>query len=135
MGSTRSLSASSEPFPVFTRSTEVSRGSPAGYATRLTTPSPAFNRNPLPYSPGSAFRSVTPSPPRSAGLLSSVTPLGHRRTLSAGNGDGADPNVRASFASGSCSSVEELTARSEELEHQRRQVSDVCTVLPADRVS
>ncbi|KAJ9581138.1 hypothetical protein L9F63_023685, partial [Diploptera punctata] len=86
-GSTRSLSGSNE----------VSR-------YRLMTPSPAFNRNPLPYSPGSAFRSVTPTP-------------GHRRTMSAGNGELAD-TLRASS---NCSSLEELNARNDELEVKRKQ--------------
>jgi hypothetical protein len=122
MGSTRSLSGNSEPSPAFTKTSESSYGPPAGYSPRLTTPSPAFNRNPLPYSAGSAFRSVTPSPPRSAGLGASSTPMGHRRTLSAGSGDVADPNPRVSFTSSNCSSVEELTARNDELEHKRKQV-------------
>ncbi|KDR07384.1 hypothetical protein L798_03213 [Zootermopsis nevadensis] len=95
-GSTRSLS------PALVRSTDSSsHGSPAGYPSRLATPSPAFNRNPLPYSPGSAFRSV-----------------GHRRTLS------ADSDVRVSFASSNCSSLEELTARNDELEHKRKQAQE-----------
>jgi hypothetical protein len=139
MGSTRSLSASSEPPPAFATTTEASHGSPAGYPTRLTTPSPAFNRNPLPYSPGSAFRSVTPSPPRIVGLGPSVASLGHRRTLSAGSGDVADPNVCVSFASSNCSSLDELTARNDELEHKRKQVRPLryhfCSALTADRVS
>lgn len=123
MGSTRSLSGSNEPTPTVSRTSESSYGPPAGYSTRLTTPSPAFNRNPLPYSPGSAFRSVTPTPPRSAsGPGPSSTPVGHRRTLSAGSGDTADPNLRVSFASSNCSSLEELTARNDELEQKRKQV-------------
>jgi hypothetical protein len=50
---------------------------------------------------------VTPSPPRIVGV-------GHRRTLSAGSG-----------ASSNCGSLEELTARNEELELKRKQV---CTL-------
>jgi hypothetical protein len=122
MGSTRSLSGSNEPSLAVTKSSDSSYGSPAGYATRLTTPSPAFNRNPQPYSPVSAFRSVTPSSPRSAGLGPSSTPMGHRRTLSAGSGDVADANPRVSVTSSNCSSLEELSARNNELEHKRKQV-------------
>ncbi|PNF31831.1 hypothetical protein B7P43_G09261, partial [Cryptotermes secundus] len=124
MGSTGSLSGSNEPSSSFTKSSNSSYGPSVGYSTRLTTPSPAFNRNPLPYSPGSAFRSVTPSPPRSTGLGASSTPVGHRRTLSAGSGDVADPNPRASFTSSNCSSLEELTARNDELEHKRKQAQE-----------
>ncbi|XP_063229378.1 pleckstrin homology-like domain family B member 1 [Bacillus rossius redtenbacheri] len=60
-------------------------------------PSPAFNRSPGP-SGGAGRRSATPS--------------GHRRTLSAGHD-------LASYDS-SCS-LDEMTARSEELEHKRQQ--------------
>lgn len=124
MGSTRSLSGSNEPSPGFGRSSgESGFGSPGGFHARLATPSPAFNRNPLPYSPGSAFRSVTPSPPRSANLGTS-TPVGHRRTMSAGSGDLGDPNLRVSYASSNCSSLEELTARNDELEQKRKQAQE-----------
>lgn len=121
MGSTRSLSGSSDPSATFTKISESSFGPGCGLSPRLATPSPAFNRNPLPYSPGSAFRSVTPSPPRSAGLGVSSAPVGHRRTMSTGSGDFADPNLRVAFTSSNCSSLEELSARNDELEHKRKQ--------------
>jgi hypothetical protein len=122
MGSTRSLSGSNEPSATFSKTSESSYGSAVGLSPRFAKPSPAFNRNPLPYSPGSAFRSVTPSPPRSAGLGVSPPPVGHRRTLSAGSGDFADPNLRVTFTSSNCSSLEELSARNDELEHKMKQV-------------
>jgi hypothetical protein len=122
MGSTKSLSGSHEPSATFSKTSESSYGPPVGLSPRLATPSPAFNRNPLPYSPGSAFRSVTPSPPRSAGLGVSSAPVGHRRTMSAGSGDVADSNLRVAFTSSNCSSLEELSARNDELEHKMKQV-------------
>jgi len=129
LGSTRSLSGSNEPAVIFSRTSESSYGPTVGPSPRLATPSPAFNRNPLPYSAGSAFRSVTPSPPRSAGLGVSCAPVGHRRTLSAGSGDFADPNLHVAFTSSNCSSLEELTARNDELEHRRKQVGS-CVLWP-----
>ena len=116
MGSTRSLSGSNDTSSALSRTSET--GASVGY--RLITPSPAFNRNPLPYSPGSAFRSVTPSPPRSASVGPLSTPVGHRRTMSAGNGE-IEP-LRGSFTSSNCSSLEELNARNDELEQKRKQV-------------
>ena len=120
LGSTRSLSGSNEPSATFSRTSESSYGPAVGLSPRFATPSPAFNRNPLPYSPGSAFRSVTPSPPRTAGV--SCAPVGHRRTLSAGSGDFTEPNLHVTFTSSNCNSLEELTARNDELEHRRKQV-------------
>ena len=42
--------------------------------------------------------------------------------MSAGSGDFADPNLHVAFASSNCSSLEELTARNDELEERRKQV-------------
>ncbi|PSN35499.1 hypothetical protein C0J52_25377 [Blattella germanica] len=78
MGSTRSLSGCNDTSSSFNRTTDQSMGSSPAY-TRLATPSPAFNRNPLPYSPVSAFRSVTPSPPRSASVGPMSTPAQEAR--------------------------------------------------------
>jgi hypothetical protein len=129
LGSTRSLSGSNEPSATFCRTSDSGYGHAVGLSPRIATPSPAFNRNPLPYSPGSAFRSVTPSPPRSAGLGVSCAPVGHRRTLSAGSGDFADPNLHVAFTSSNCNSLEELTARNDELEQRRKQVGG-CVLGP-----
>ncbi|XP_066993440.2 pleckstrin homology-like domain family B member 1 isoform X2 [Anabrus simplex] len=113
----------------------------------VSTPSPAFNRNPQPYrttghrsitpSPGerntnvlftNGPRSVTPSPPRASATSSTVGVLspGHRRSMSAGN-HGIEPSRRVTSPTpsyGSNCSMEELNARKEELEQKRKQAQE-----------
>lgn len=86
----------------------------------ISTPSPAFNRNPGPYQ--WTARSITPSPPKatSAGALPTV---GHRRTASVSNEALRNFKVGSPTPSyGSNCSIEELNARKEELEYKRQQV-------------
>ncbi|XP_049950231.1 pleckstrin homology-like domain family B member 1 isoform X2 [Schistocerca serialis cubense] len=135
-GGSRSQSATPTPSWTPRSGAGPHAGSPSAYENvnpqaeshrSIATPSPAFNRNPLPWYKGGYHspRSVTPSPPRA----STTSPLssGHRRTSSAGGNSYEMMRHRVNSPTpsfGSSCSIEDLHARKEELEIKRKQAQE-----------